>query len=76
MDPQRNLLFVRGQVPGRAGSFVEVKDAIRAPITPESPFPTFVGSGAIGEQLPPPSVAPKEEKDPFEKVFTHIAQSG
>lgn len=73
MDPQRNLLYVRGQVPGHAGNFVEVKDAIRAAAQLDAPFPTFVGAPA---DLPPPSVAPGGDKDPFEKVFTHISQAG
>lgn len=29
VDPARNLLFVRGQVPGPQGSFVCIRDAFR-----------------------------------------------
>ena len=29
IDPVRNLLYVKGQVPGHAGSYVYVKDAFK-----------------------------------------------
>ncbi len=44
IDPQRHLVYVRGQVPGPAGSFVYLRDAYNT--TPEFraawglPFPT------------------------------------
>ena len=37
VDPARNLLYVKGQVPGKAGLFLEVRDALRKP-------PPFVGA--------------------------------
>jgi large subunit ribosomal protein L3 len=30
VDPQRNLLLVKGAVPGANGSLVEVRDAVKA----------------------------------------------
>ena len=36
VDPSRNLLYVKGQVPGKAGLFLKVKDALRKP-------PPYVG---------------------------------
>ena len=58
------------QVPGHAGAFLEVKDAIRAKPALAAPFPTFVGKVA-GMQA---TVAPAGD-DPFEKQFTHIPSS-
>eukprot|EP00898_Chlorokybus_atmophyticus_P005448 jgi/Chlat1/5904/Chrsp4S06249 len=42
VDPVRNLLYVRGQVPGHAGNFLLVKDAIKKPIDDNFPLPTFM----------------------------------
>lgn len=63
VDPERNLLWVRGQVPGHKGNFVLVKDAVR--VGPETQPPRPVPSWMEGE-LPPVSVAPREGTDPFE----------
>lgn len=63
IDPDRNLLYVRGQVPGHKGNFVYVKDAVmkQAREQPERPFPSYFGTS-------PPTVleAPATEKDPFD----------
>ena len=63
VDPLRNLLYVRGQVPGHKGNFVEVKDAVmkQANQQPARPFPTYLGPALSDVQLAPPS-----EKDPFD----------
>ena len=63
MDPVRNLLYVRGQVPGHKGNFVLVKDAVMKQLhqQPELPFPTYLGP-ALSEVL----TAPATERDPFE----------
>jgi len=47
-DPIRELLFCHGQVPGKAGKYVRVADAIKLPAQFREkniplPFPTFVG---------------------------------
>eukprot|EP00271_Cylindrocystis_brebissonii_P013028 TRINITY_DN32576_c0_g1_i1.p1 TRINITY_DN32576_c0_g1~~TRINITY_DN32576_c0_g1_i1.p1 ORF type:complete len:417 (+),score=41.94 TRINITY_DN32576_c0_g1_i1:221-1471(+) len=46
VDPARNLLWVKGQVPGHSGNFVLLRDGVLSrkasePIT--LPFPTFLG---------------------------------
>jgi len=53
VDPQRNLLYVRGMVPGHRGNFVYVKDAYayragkrKHPTNALRPFPTFIGEEA------------------------------
>lgn len=63
VDPERNLLYVRGQVPGPQGSFVMVRDAFRWR-WPERqaaglPFPTHIG------ELPPVAVAKRDGGDPY-----------
>ena len=63
MDPVRNLLYVRGQVPGHKGNFVLVKDAVmkQSHQQPDRPFPTYLGPSLSGVLTAPPS-----EKDPFD----------
>ena len=54
IDRGRNLIFVRGPIPGNKGTFVEIKDAIKKPLfgtnmVPDSvqlpPLPTNYGEG-------------------------------
>lgn len=75
IDRGRNLLYLKGHVPGNKGAFVEIRDAIRRPLWGtdrvadgliEPPLPTFAfedhdGSGEIGfEEFMPISI-----KDPL-----------
>ena len=39
VDAERGLLFIRGAVPGAKGSFVEVRDAVKAPLPKDAPKP-------------------------------------
>jgi len=42
IDPTRDLLYVKGAVPGTNGNFVRVVDAVMGPFSPlPQPFPTF-----------------------------------
>ncbi len=42
IDPSRQLIFVKGAVPGNNGNFVRVVDAVKGPYFPAAqPFPTF-----------------------------------
>ena len=62
VDPVRNLLYVRGQVPGHKGNFVMVSDATLTSFRqqPQRPFPTHVGP------LPTDvSIAPAPAADPY-----------
>ncbi len=44
IDPSRNLLYLRGALPGTNGSFVSVVDAVKGPFFPSPPpFPTSNG---------------------------------
>lgn len=44
IDTKRNLIFLRGQVPGFKGNYVQIKDAHKRPFTGDDPppFPTFI----------------------------------
>ena len=61
VDPERNLLWVRGQVPGHKGNFVLVRDAAKKTLEqqPPRPVPTQLGEAGL-------AVAPKGERDPYE----------
>ena len=64
MDPVRNLVYVKGQVPGHKGNFVEIRDAVmQQHVQPERPFPTY-----LGQALADIMVAPPGPKDPYEVV--------
>lgn len=41
IDFKHNILFVKGSVPGKNGSYVLVKDAVRKKFTAPPPMPTF-----------------------------------
>lgn len=43
MDPSRDLVYVKGAVPGNNGGFVRMVDAVKGPFAPQPlPFPTFL----------------------------------
>ena len=63
VDAARNLLYVRGQVPGHKGNFVRVRDAVLKTFAqqPGRPLPTFL------DPLPlEPLLAPKAPRNPFD----------
>ena len=63
VDPERNLVYVRGQVPGHKGNFLLVKDAVRKQPHQQPPLPLpSVPEGEVGKV----TVAPKEGTDPFD----------
>ncbi|OEL33945.1 50S ribosomal protein L3-2, chloroplastic [Dichanthelium oligosanthes] len=65
IDPARNLLYLKGQVPGPEGSFVFVKDSIyKKPDTALLPFPTYFTQEGEPEVLEP-LIADLGEVDPF-----------
>lgn len=66
VDSNRNLLFVRGAVPGPTGSFVHVRDSIirawqpaKYPLMAQRPVPTFLG----GEKKASPEEGESDESD-------------
>ncbi|XXG70487.1 hypothetical protein AAC387_Pa06g3243 [Persea americana] len=66
IDPARNLMWVKGQVPGAEGNFVFIKDAVyKKPDISLLPFPThFIPSDEDTSELEP-LVADLGEIDPF-----------
>ncbi|CAO2203049.1 unnamed protein product [Urochloa humidicola] len=65
IDPARNLLYLKGQVPGPQGSFVFVKDSIfKKPDTAMLPFPTYFTQEGEPEGLEP-LIADLGDVDPF-----------
>ncbi|KAJ3412143.1 hypothetical protein HDV05_001181 [Chytridiales sp. JEL 0842] len=71
IDVEKNLLYVKGAVPGSEDRFVKIRDAVRKgwfnQVFPEGtkvPFPTYFGpKPAERELLPPPP--PAGTKDPL-----------
>ncbi|XP_007035988.2 PREDICTED: 50S ribosomal protein L3-2, chloroplastic [Theobroma cacao] len=66
IDPARNLMWVKGQVPGAEGNFVFIKDAVyKKPDVSELPFPTYFAAEDEDETDLEPLVADLGEVDPF-----------
>ncbi|XP_065879899.1 large ribosomal subunit protein uL3m [Euphorbia lathyris] len=64
IDPARNLMWVRGQVPGAVGNFVFIKDAFcKKPDTSSLPFPTYFSTE--DEETLEPLIADHGDIDPF-----------
>lgn len=65
VDPIRNLLYVKGQVPGHKGNYVVIKDAAlkKFDLQPERPFPTCLQAVGLNAGI---SYASKTEHSPFE----------
>jgi large subunit ribosomal protein L3 len=75
IDRGRNLLYIRGAIPGNKGEFVEIKDAVKKPLwntekvmghVDRPPLPTFEyeevdGCGEAGHEL----FMPLGKQDPF-----------
>ncbi|KAF2310344.1 hypothetical protein GH714_007909 [Hevea brasiliensis] len=64
IHPARNLMWVRGQVPGAEGNFVFIKDAVyKKPDISSLPFPTYLA--AEDEDISEPIIAELGDIDPF-----------
>lgn len=64
IDPERDLLYVKGAVPGCAGSFVRVQDSIKGPFYPSPPpVPTFELDASHPDYPKQALFAPAGEKD-------------
>ncbi|XP_031285797.1 50S ribosomal protein L3-2, mitochondrial [Pistacia vera] len=66
IDPARNLMWVKGQVPGAQGNFVFIKDSIyRKPDISLLPFPTYLAPEDEDTTTLEPLIADLGEEDPF-----------
>ncbi|CAK8533649.1 unnamed protein product [Lathyrus sativus] len=66
IDPARNLMWVKGQVPGATGNFVFIKDAVyEKPDTSILPFPTYFVPEDENTDDMKPLVADLGDVDPF-----------
>ncbi|XP_041000068.1 50S ribosomal protein L3-2, mitochondrial-like [Juglans microcarpa x Juglans regia] len=66
IEPARNLMWVKGQVPGAEGNFVFVKDAFyKKPDISMLPFPTYIAAEDEDTSELEPLVADLGEVDPF-----------
>ncbi|KAG6431318.1 hypothetical protein SASPL_109397 [Salvia splendens] len=66
IDPARNLVWVRGQVPGATGNFVFIKDAVyKKPDVTLLPFPTYFATEDEDPSQLEPIVADHGDIDPF-----------
>ncbi|NWG45342.1 MAG: 50S ribosomal protein L3 [Alphaproteobacteria bacterium] len=59
IDPERGLILVKGAVPGNAGEWVTVRDAVKGSLPETAPKP---GAFRAAEAAPAPQAAPAEEK--------------
>ncbi|GMP39770.1 hypothetical protein CsSME_00010476 [Camellia sinensis var. sinensis] len=66
IDPARNLMWVRGQVPRAEGNFVFIKDVVYKKLDISMlPFPTYFAPKAENIEELEPLVADLEEVDLF-----------
>ncbi|GLU05177.1 hypothetical protein SLE2022_222900 [Rubroshorea leprosula] len=66
IDPARNLMWVRGQVPGAEGNFVFIRDAFyKKPDISQLPFPTYFAPEDEDPLELEPLVADLGDVDPF-----------
>ncbi|KAK8913904.1 hypothetical protein KSP39_PZI024433 [Platanthera zijinensis] len=66
IEPARNLIWVKGQVPGAEGNFVFIKDAVYNKPEPSSlPFPTYFSPEDEETSELEPLVADLGDADPF-----------
>ncbi|CAN6467035.1 unnamed protein product [Victoria cruziana] len=66
IDPARNLMWVKGQVPGAEGNFVFIKDAVyKKPDHSILPFPTFFTPSDEDPSALEPTIADLGDLDPF-----------
>lgn len=63
IDVERNLIYVKGSVPGNNGGIVRVTDARKKKLDLSLPYPTFVR--AKDEALPSEILAPHGDFDPY-----------
>lgn len=84
IDRGRNLIYIKGPVPGQKGNFVEIRDAVKKPLFGTEkvegeakfpPLPTFEyeegvdGCGEGGFEI----MMPQQKDDPFDPIMDEAA---
>jgi len=59
VDPERGLILIKGAVPGAAGSFVKIRDAVKRAAPADAPRP-----GAVRPAAAPPAPAEADASQP------------
>lgn len=59
-DPERGLILVRGAVPGSKGGWVLVRDAVKAGMPEDAPFPASLRAAAVDDSAPAEAAAAEE----------------
>jgi len=62
VDVERGLILIRGAVPGTEGTYVKIRDAVKAAPPKDAPRPGAIKRAAGAEAAPPP--APEEAAPP------------
>jgi len=61
VDAERNLILVKGAVPGSEGSFVKIRDAVKSALPAEAPKPAGVRKSGAQASAPAAEEAPAQE---------------
>ena len=71
IDHNRELIYIKGSVPGAPGGIVKIRDAFKdtSKTYRQVPHPTYVPKE--GEELPEVETMPAPELDSFETMFLH-----
>src|SRR5580704_6700579 len=65
-DAERGVLMLKGAVPGSAGGWVLVRDAVKRKAPADLPFPAALRSDAVAEPEPEPAADEPEAASPAE----------
>ena len=58
-DVERGLILVEGAVPGIAGGWISVRDAVKKPLPKEAPLARQIPCSRRAPAAPPPALKPK-----------------
>ncbi len=74
-DAERDLILVRGAVPGSEGGFVLIRDAVKVAAPADLPFPAALKSGSAGAKGAESEEAPAEEAPAEEAAEEAVAEA-
>lgn len=63
IDPKRNIMYLKGHVPGKPGMTLKIRDAQYKKMPSPPPYPTFIPDPY--EEDPETLIAPVKQVDPF-----------